>query len=114
MRKIEILTSSSWQESTIRLEGGGSFQLILRFVENQSGWFYDIVHDDLTLRGRRLVTSLNLLRAFRNVVDFGIAVHSTDKHEPVFVDDFVKERVSVYTLTSDDVVGVESNIASIS
>lgn len=108
MTKIEIITSSPAQTMTLKLENGQSLQFSLRYSHNQSGWFYSFTYGTYTLKNRRMVNSINMIRDIRNIVPFGLACLLTDKYEPVFIDDFETGRATLYTLNSDDVLTAES------
>lgn len=110
MIKIESITENPRQTMYIRLEDGSSFTLNLFYSENQQGWFYDVVYNEFVLYGRRIVTSLNLLRAFRGFIPFGINIGTEDKYEPVYIDDFKTGRSKMNILNEEEVQVIEDLI----
>ena len=107
MVKIDTLTSSPLQKLSLRLEDGKLLKLTLKYSYTQSGWFYSLVYGSYSLNNRRLVNSLNILDILKNILPFGIVCSVPDKYEPVFVDDFVSGRVSLYIANSEDLQVIE-------
>lgn len=112
MKFINAITSDPIQQMTLISESGVPVVLTLRFVQNQQGWFYSLESEVFTAYNKRLIAGPNLLRQHRNIIDFGIAVITDDKLEPVMVDDFVSGRASLFWLNSDDVSYAESVISN--
>lgn len=113
MRQIDIITDVPSQVMILRLENGQNLNFSVFYSYNQSGWFYNLTYGSKTINGRRIVSSINMLRAFKNILPFGLACSVTDKHEPVFIDDFLNGRAKLYTLNQDDVANVEALIGSV-
>ena len=110
MLLVDSWTADPRQNMRISLEDGVIISVTLEYKENQQGWFMDIDSDVFTCHGRRLVSSPNLLRSFRGIIDFGIAVVTADGQDPAFKDDFTSGRVKFYTLNSEDVTEIEEKI----
>jgi hypothetical protein len=100
MNIINNLTNSPNQSFTLTVSDGSLINMSLCYIQNQSGWFYSFVHPLLTVGWRRLVISPNLLRQFRNFIPFGLYCTSTDSYEPVFIDDFINQRVTIFLLNA--------------
>lgn len=113
MRLIENLSADPRQNVKVVLEDGSIVDITLRYFETQRGWFYDIQYGTFINYNRRLVTSPNMLRQFRDILPFGIACVVNDGKEPVFLDDFSTKRVVVYFLTAEEVLDVETRIISV-
>lgn len=111
MNYVDIITENPSQVMSLVLENGNNINLNLRYSQNQKGWFYDLSYLGFNLYGRRVVTSPNMLRQFKNYIPFGLAVVTTDGHEPVFIEDFKNKRASMYTLNEEDVATVEELLA---
>lgn len=110
MKQITYFTDDPNQKLTVILDDGSRALLSLRYSTNQQGWFYTLSYNDFIVSNRRLVASPNLLRAFKNLIPFGIACVVTDGYEPVFLSDFITSRANIYVLNSDDVAVVEDTI----
>lgn len=106
-RLIDIITNDPKQDLKLILEDGSKLQLKLVYIENQQGWFYSFIHPKLTVNNRRLVNSPNMLRQFRDIINFGLCCIVSDGSEPIFLDDFKNKRALFYTLNSTDVTTVE-------
>lgn len=113
MRQVDIITDEPWQVMILRLDNGQNLNFEIRYSYNQAGWFYNLKYGDVQINGRRVVNSINMLRAFRNVLPFGLACNITDKYEPVFIDDFKNGRATLYTLNEADVASIEALIGSV-
>ena len=110
MKQILELTTTYKQERLVVLESGLVFTLGLEYVVNQMGWFYYILFGKFATHGNRLVTSSNILRQYKNILPFGVAVMTIDGTDPFLIDDFVTGRVRVFTLNSDDVNFIEATL----
>lgn len=111
MKLIKSITDDPKQEMTVTLDNGSKLNINLKYISSQQGWFISLSYGTtLIINDRRLAASPNILRAFRNVVDFGIACLTTDRQEPVFIDDFSNGRAKLYILNSDDVNYVEDSV----
>lgn len=111
MKLISSITKDANQIITLVLDDGSRMILTLVYKDNQQGWFYSISYGTVfNCNNRRIVTSPNMLRAFRDIINFGLACMSSDGYEPVFIDDFSTERAKLYILNSTEVQYVEDNI----
>ena len=113
MKIITTLSNDAKQNIKLVLSDNSVADLTLEYSDNQKGWFYSITYGTWSSYGRRLVTSPNALRAFRNIVPFGLACYTTDGYEPVDIDDFKNGRVKLYLLTIADVALAESYITTL-
>lgn len=116
MNSIGNLNASSKQNLNVSIGDGTVLILTFNFIESQQGWFLTFSHPKLIspanplgqINNLRLVNSPNMLRAFRNIIPFGIACVTKDGYEPGFVSDFINGRVFVYILNATDVAQVEA------
>lgn len=112
MRLIDKLTDDAAQQYTLISETGQSIQFFLRYIPTQQRWIFNLSYQGKILNGIALTASPNILRNFRNVLPFGLAVTSTDALDPLYLDDFASKRIKLYLLTSDEVETVEEVIFS--
>jgi hypothetical protein len=111
VKLIDSITKDPNQIVTIVLEDGSRITLTLVYKENQRGWFSSISYGTIfNVNNRRIVSSPNMLRAFRGIINFGLACVISDGYEPVFVDDFSTGRAKLYTLNQTDVDFVETTV----
>lgn len=110
MNQITALTDDPRQSLTISLDDNSKVSFSLVFREQQQGWFYSLIYGEFSLNNRRLVTSPNILRQFKNIIPFGIFIDSTDNLDPAFLEDFSSGRILFYVLNSEDVLTVEEDI----
>ncbi len=108
MNLISGLTDNPTQTATLVLADGSRASLNLYFRPNQVGWFYDLALGTFAVNGRRLVSSPNLLRQFRELIPFGIAVAGVANADPLRQEDLVDGTVSLYLLDGADVADVEA------
>jgi len=112
MQAITNITNDPNQQFKFQLPDGTVAFLTLRYVQNQSGWFYDFVYGSFSVYGRRIVCSPNMLREFRRIIpQIGIAVFTTDgnlMYEPLYLDDFASGRCVLNILNAADVTFVET------
>lgn len=110
MKQITYFTNNANQKVVVTLDDGSSINFSLKYFENQLGWFYTLSYGNFIRNSRRLVSSPNLLRAYRNILPFGLACIAVDGYEPTFLDDFSSGRVCVYILNAQDIIDVENDI----
>ena len=102
MKQITAFTSDPNQQHILIGENGEEITINLLFVDSQIGWFVDFQYKDLIINSMRLVTCINILHSWRNIIPFGLAILTQDKGDPYFIDDFTTERVNVFLTNSDD------------
>ncbi|RTL04651.1 hypothetical protein EKK58_10095 [Candidatus Dependentiae bacterium] len=110
MRLITSFTADPTQSISLVLDDGSKVNFTMRYISNQVGWFYSIEYGSFVVNNRRIVTSPNMLRAFRGIINFGIGVSTADGYEPIYIDDFSNGRASFYLLNEADVLAVEQAI----
>jgi hypothetical protein len=113
MKRIHGITDSEDQNMRLVLEDKSRASLTLRYLERQVGWFFDLKYGDgFVLTGVRLVSSPNVLRQWRWILPFGLAVWTKDKGEPMRKADFLNGTVELYLLEGDDLSLFEQGIFS--
>lgn len=107
MTYINTITSDPVQSMTLKLDTGDSVILSLSYFESQRGWFYGITYGTFAIYNKRVVTGVNMLRGFRNLLPFGFACITNDGYEPVFKEDFSNGRAKFLLLNPADINSVE-------
>lgn len=109
MNLITGLTSDANQSQNLILPDGSSAPFTMTYIDNQQGWFFGISYgSNFSLINRRLVVNPSLLRPWRGIIPFGLALMTTDGYEPIFITDFTSGRASLYLLDADDVQNYEN------
>jgi hypothetical protein len=108
MTYINNITSDPSQIMTLKLDTGDTVGFNLSYFESQKGWFYGITYGTFVLYNRRIVTGVNMLRGFRNLLPFGFACVTNDGYEPVFKEDFSNGRAKFLLLNATDIDKVET------
>jgi hypothetical protein len=108
-------TADANQNIVLVLGDGTSVNLTLNYFAGQQGWFYSFNYNDgqFLVNNRRLVTSPNMLSQFKNIIEFGFAVTTSDGYEPIYIDDFVTGRAKFYILESSDVAVIEETVINV-
>jgi hypothetical protein len=109
MRQITEISEDPIQKLDIVTEDNQTFELSLEYSDQQQGWFYSIIFGDLIINGSRIITGLNILRNYKNIIPFGISILTDDLSEPIFIDDFSTERVKFIILTQEEVETIETD-----
>lgn len=109
MRQITEISEDPNQRFDVVTENNETFELVLEYSDQQEGWFYSITFGDVTINRSRIVTGLNILRNYQNIIPFGISISTDDLSEPIFIDDFSTERVKLLLLTEEEVQQVETD-----
>lgn len=114
MNVVNGLTDAPAQVVGIPLEDGSRVVLTLNFRPQMNGWFFDLqwpgVLTPFTVRNRRLVVAGNLLRQYREIIPFGIAVFSVDNGDPMTQNCLADGTVTVVLLSASDVTDVEARV----
>lgn len=112
MTELGGITDQPNQSSRIVLADGSIATIALTYVQNQAGWFYDISWGTWAANGRRLVSSPNILRQFREIIPFGLAVYTDENADPVSIEDFADGTSVLYLLDQADVAALEASTFS--
>lgn len=111
MKQITSISDDVKQTMTFVLDDGSKVNLSLQYISANQGWFMSLVYGTVfSVSNRRIVNSPNMLRAFRNVIPFGIACIVTDGLEPIYQTDFSSLRATLYILNSTDIAYIENTI----
>jgi hypothetical protein len=108
-RQITEISNDPKQRFDIITEDNQTFELKLEYSDQQQGWFYSITFGDVIINGSRIITGLNILRNYQNILPFGISILTDDLSEPIFIDDFATERVKFFLLTEEEVQTIETD-----
>lgn len=108
MKTVQGITNAPKQTLAIVLDDGSRVTLALEYRPQQLGWFYDVGHADFAATGLRLVASPNILRGFRNLIPFGIAILTAGAVEPLNQKDFIDGTITVLLLDESEVDEVEA------
>lgn len=110
MQQLNNLTNDADQLLTFDIEDGSTLQLEFIYRPAIQRWSLNLTHPLLTLAGVNLCLGPNILRQWRNLVSFGMALTAVDRLDPVDPSDFSNGRVLVYMLTAAEVQQVEDEI----
>lgn len=112
MKLINELTNEAKQTLQFILDDGSVINFSMQYIDNQQGWFYSFSHSTsgFSVNNRRMVTSPNMIRAFREILPFGFMCFTTDGQEPIFQSDFSSGRAKFYLLNAADVILAEEVI----
>lgn len=110
MRYLNKISSQSQQQVYLTGNPGQRISLFMRYLPSQQFWMMDIGYNDFQANGLLVVTSPNLLRAFKNIIPFGLACTTVDGNDPYYIDDFSLQRASLYLLTQAEVEAMEEEL----
>ena len=109
MRKLNSLGSEPKQQVTALLDDNSRLPLYFEYRPNQLGWFFGFEYNGVTYQNIRLTTSYNILRGYRNWLNFGIRCDTVDGLEPMDLNDFATGYATIYILSKEEVNTIESN-----
>src|SRR4051812_11454805 len=98
MQKLNNLTDAADQLMTVTLDDGSTLQLELFYRPGIQRWTVDIIHPLLNMKGFNLALGPNILRQWRNLIPFGIAVDTVTGLDPMNAEDFAQGNNSIYIL----------------
>lgn len=110
MTTLQGITDQPKQSTSIVLDDGTAATIVLEYRPQQLGWFYNLAWQDFTLNGQRIVASPNILRSYRKILPFGLAVLTNNGIEPLNQDDFINGTITLLLLNAQDVLDVETTV----
>lgn len=108
MKLLDNLTTDAYQQVTFTLPDGSLAQLQFNYLAGIQRWSVNVQHPLLTLNGVNLVVSPNILRQWKNLVPFGMAILSTTGLDPMNITDLSDGTILVEMLSADEVQLVET------
>ena len=110
MRIINKITNQAQQSMILTGNPNQRITLDLRYMPTQLSWIADISYEDFTANGICITSSINILRAFHNILPFGIMVTTLDGNDPTGLDDFASGYAVMYLLTQAEVLSLEAGL----
>jgi len=110
MRYLDQLTNDPAQQYTLIGDNGEQIPFFLRYLPREQTWIFNISYNDFVLNGAALKLSPNILRQWKNIIPFGLAVLSTDNYESYYTTDFVTKRIQLFLLNSAEVAEIEKEM----
>ncbi len=110
---LQNLTDSADQIVNIQMPDGSIGTLELIFLASIQRWIYNFTHPKFTngmIQGQMLCQHPNILRNFKNIINFGMSIISSTGNDPVGIEDFVNGNISIYILDASDVQYLETSI----
>lgn len=110
MRQINKLNSDARQEAFLTGNAGQRIKMTLRFMPTLRLWIFGCTLGDFTIDGIPVLCSENMLRGYKNLIDFGIACWTRDGLDPRDITDFETGYAVMYLLNRDDIDAVEERL----
>lgn len=115
MQQVTGITSTPAQIINLTADDGSAATLTLEYRPQQTGWYLDLTWNGtspaLQINGLRVTNFPNLLRQWRNLLTFGLAVVTKDGFEPLAIGDFESGYATMIFLSSPvDVALVEAQV----
>ena len=111
MQQITGLTDKPTQTTTVILPDGTQLILSIFYIAQQLGWYFTSINwnnGTFTENGRRIVNHGNMLRQYRNILNFGLACFTVGNREPTQIEDFNTETSNLYLLSASEVQDYET------
>lgn len=106
---IDRISNAPKQSYTLNGPNNEQIKFFLWYAPSQQTWFFSIQYLDITIRGLQFVVGPNILRNYRNLIPFGLAVTSIDGLDPLYISDFTVGRISAFLLSQAEVDEIEDN-----
>lgn len=110
MKLIDKITDSAIQTVTLIGNPNQSIELTLRYMPASQSWVMDVVYDDFSLYGVRVVANPNLLRQYKNKIPFGLLCTTAQPIDPYRINDFDTGYAKLYLMDADDVEEIETRV----
>lgn len=109
MLYINKITKDARQNLILTGIPGIQIALTLRFMPRIQTWIMGIDDGTNSIQGISVVGGLNLLRQYKNVLNYGISCVCPDGLDPYQNTDFATERCTLYLLDAADVAQIEAD-----
>lgn len=109
---VNNLTAAAVQTSIALLADGSSVTLTFRYRPAIQRWTVDVERGSFVAKGIGLSTNPNLLRLWRKVIPFGLAVSTADGTDPFMADDLAGPTPRV-TVTMLDNTGTLTDVEDV-
>lgn len=110
MQQITVLGNEPKQKFRVKLETGEMVDFEFWFSSITSAWFFSFSCENKKANNMQLTNCYNVLREHKDTIPFGLACKVSDGLEPMFKDDFINGRVSVYILNKEEIEQIESEV----
>lgn len=110
MRQLDNFTDAADQLILFNLDDGSLLQMRFIYRPGIQRWMVSVSHPLLTLNNFDVCLGPNILRQWKNLVSFGIAVLSDANIDPTQLTDFQDGTVTVNILSAVEVQAVESEV----
>jgi hypothetical protein len=108
MLLINSITDDPMQQFVLDGIPGVSVGILLRYMPRIQIWNMDVAWNNFTADGVPLLCGPNILRQWRNIIPFGIAITNNYFLDPYSLTDFSGGNSQFYLLDSTDVAAVEA------
>ena len=121
MMPVTGITDQPSQKLTISMIDGTKLIMSLTYITSLNGWYFlDSQSAGLNWNngawqegGRRIVSHPNMLRNYRNTINFGIACYTANNLEPWNIESFASGTSNLYILTPAEVQEVETALETL-
>jgi len=108
MLYIPNITNAPSQQMILTGINGLSINMNLQFMPRINQWIMAIDDGTFQVNGLAVVTSLNLLRQWRNIITYGISCTMLGGLDPYQISDFQFQNANLYLLDATDVQTIET------
>lgn len=109
---IDNLTDAANQQTALQMPDGTTGTLALVYNGATQRWVFSVTHQGFqggALNGQMLCVHPNILRNFKNLIPFGLAVVTSSGSDPVSVQDFANGSAQIFLLDASDVAAIEES-----
>lgn len=110
MQQLNNLSDDARQQVVFPLSDGTSISFVFTYRPGIQRWSMDLDHPNLELHGYNLSLGPNILRPWKNVISFGIAILGTSGLDPINSTDFLDGTCTVNILSAAEVQQVETDV----
>lgn len=109
---VQDISDYPTQNKTLNLPDGSQIKITVAFVPMQKSWVIRYLeYGNFVVRNLKIVKNPNILRQFKNIIPFGLAIDSTQDRDPMFVQDFLERTFSMYLLSREEVQQFEDYLS---
>lgn len=109
MLYINKITNQASQQLRLTGIAGIQITLTLQYMPRTQTWIMGVDDGTTSIQGLAVVCGLNLLRQWKNSIQYGICCIRADGLDPYQIDDFQNQVANLYLLDSSDVQTIEED-----
>lgn len=110
MLYLNKITNDPSQNMNLTGIPGVSVSMALRYLPRMRLWMMSLAWENTIINGIIITAAPNMLRAFKNLIPFGLSCLTTNGLDPYGLQDFSTQAANLYLLDTTEVAQIEEGM----